>query len=520
MGLNALRNVPWILTTRGAESPAEALKFAHEIEGLDLSRSAFEVSSQLRILVAIFSLVVREQGGSIDLRMGLDPQAIDSAVGKIGNAANLDDPLQPFLQQCLLEDVSRDKTGWQQRIASEHPVKKLSPTVSPDQANEFWSRSNPELSTLPVADAVLALAVFHHFFPVSNSRYGGQKCTMGSPGFRFLGRENTATEVIWKGKNLLETLALNTPKRFVESEGLPAWADRTGELSCASFEESPLWSATWSSNAPACIWDEGTLVGVHIGGVPESWFRASMGKSKETRKTWWDERNLEDPFYLYIPNDKGELKAQRLDVGRDPTELAIGWLAEEKFEALRKNRPQMVLSPTADQDVLFFRHQIEGTSTSPSIRESSILDGDHTRWAPDPSVSDELVQFSRLVHEAHGVVTAPFREFSKADRAKLSRGETPFAFGQLKGRRADASTAYWRYVSEAFIDSLEEVEDSGYVSNRTLDRVRVAGLRAFDETVGAHYGQMEQLVSFVRGHVVSRLYSLVEQEKVEEVSEA
>ena len=314
MSTNALRDIPWIVSNDGLLTPREALLRAHQISGLDLSRPAFQVSSQLRILVAVLAITLYKSGGKFDLENGLSAESIDEAINEIGSAANIDDPEQPFLQQPALKPKSpADKTRIIEPGAA-FPVKKLSPTTSPDQANEFWQRANPDDLSFPAAEAVMALAVYHNFAPAGNNAYDGQKCVMGAPGLRFPGKDNSATEVLWHGSSLLETLALNTPQSFIETYSLPAWADRTGTRSCITTEEPPLWRATWSSNAPVCIWEGTTLVGARSGGVPETWYRPSMGKAKDSRKKWWDDRNTEDPFYFYIPDDKGARKAQRLDL--------------------------------------------------------------------------------------------------------------------------------------------------------------------------------------------------------------
>ena len=518
MGTNALRDIPWIITTEGLLTPREALLRAHQLKGLDLSQPAYQLSSQLRILVAVLAMVIHREGDKPDFEKGLSAEATDAVIDDIGPAANIDDPAQPFLQQPVLTPLSKTDKSRIMGTGSAFPVKKLFPTTPPDQANEFWGRSNPEVLELAAPEAVMALAVFHHFSPAGNNAYDGQKCAMGSPGLRFPGKDNTATEVLWHGSTLLETLVLNTPEPFTATYSLPAWADRTGERSCAATSEPPLWAATWSSNAPVCVWKGTTLVGVRSGGIPETWYRPSMGKTKESRKAWWDDRNKLDPFYFYIPDDKGVFKAQRLDIGRDPTALAVDWLAKGKFDDLHEYRPTALKAPRTDQDLLFLRHQIGGTASSPSIRASMTLLGDHTKWSPNPSASNEVIHFAELLERLHRNITAPFRRFSQGDKQKLARKPpvTPFAFDQLEHRRVDASTAFWRRISEVFEEALKEIDATGCVSDTTLDLVGAAAMRAFDETLAPHYSQLEQQASYVRNHVSRFVYHNIQNEKVGE----
>ncbi len=518
MGTNALRDIAWIATTEGPLTPREALLRAHELKGLDLSRPAFQVSSQLRILVAIFAMVAHREGNNLRLEDGIRAETIDRILDDIGSTASIDDPVQPFLQQPALEPRSKADKSRIIGAGTAFPNKKLFPTTPPDQANEFWKRSNPEALELAAPEAVMALAVFHHFSPAGNNAYDGQKCAMGSPGLRFPGKDNTATEVLWHGSTLLETLFLNTPKSFAAAYSLPAWADRTGERSCTADSEPHLWSETWSSNAPVCVWDGTTLLGVRSGGIPESWYRPSMGTTKESRKAWWDDRNTADPFYFYIPDDKGIRKAQRLDIGKDPTALAVDWLAKGKFDDIHNYRLPALRSPSPDQDLLFLRHQIGGTASSPSIRASITLLGNHTTWSPDPRTAQEVIQFAELMERLHRNVTAPFRRFTAGDKQKMARKPpiTPIAFDQLEHRRLDASTSFWRHVSEVFEEALKEIDATGYVLDATLDVVGAAAMRAFDETIAPHYSQLEQQASYVWNHVSRFVNHNIQSEKVGE----
>lgn len=500
MSINALRDIQWIHTTGGLLTPYEALRRADQLGGLDLSLPAFEVSSQMRILDAVFAMVVYKAGGQIDFHKPLPTQFLDAAIDEIGTAANLDDPRQPFLQQPRVTSPISKETAIE--AGSAYPIKKLFPTTPPDQASEFWGLSTPEVSSLPLDRAVLALAVFHHFSPAGNNAYNGQKCSMGSPGLRFPGKDNSATEFLWTGATLLETLALNTPRSFTQQYSLPAWADRTGEQSCSAADEPPLWAATWSSNAPVCVWTSDSLVGVRVGGIPEEWYHAAtMGKSKQTRKEWWDLRNTVDPFYFYRIDPKGIPKAQRLDIGKDPTALVVDWLANNKFTELQEKRHGMVREPSNDAKLLFLRHQIGGTASSPSIRASLALVGTQSEWAPSSDIADIVVGLATMMESLHRIITAPFRRFTMGDKQKMSSGRTPIAFDSLTHRRPDASTSFWRHTSSAFTAAFDEINHQGDISDHTMWSIGAAAMRAFDETIEPHIAQLGPLGVYVRGNV-------------------
>ena len=85
-----------------------------------------------------------------------------------------------------------------------------------------------------------------------------------------------------------------------------------------------------------------------------------------------DAAQSKDPFYLYINNGK-ELKLQRLNLGKDATALAINWAAQNKTAEFEKASSSHVLPPTAEARLVFIRHRMEGTASSPNIRASEVF---------------------------------------------------------------------------------------------------------------------------------------------------
>ncbi|WP_051866672.1 type I-E CRISPR-associated protein Cse1/CasA [Corynebacterium atypicum] len=275
MTINALRDIKFLRITKGRTSVRNALLTAHDPDTqLDLNQPAYIVTSQLRLLAAVTAVALRHTDARVDkLRaQGLEQAAIDAALEDLSAGCDPFDATYPFMQRPVVpahgpKDAAR-KLG-----PGEQPVKKLSPSMPPDDAEEYWNLANAERTSLPLADAILQLVVFHYLSMAGNNAYDGDKCQMGSPAMRFVGTGKAATEICVVHETLLDTLLSQIPTSWVHGAGLPAWADRRCEVSLTSEsgrpEIHPLWAATWSSNAPACYWEDERLTGVRTGGIPE-----------------------------------------------------------------------------------------------------------------------------------------------------------------------------------------------------------------------------------------------------------
>lgn len=495
---NALTEISWVRTSAGAMTPRDALLHAHEIESLDLSAPALEVSSTYRLLCQLFALAVREMDNSSSFTKAkqVDPAALDRAIESLGSAVDLFDDKQPFMQRPALQPAN--KTDRARKIGrGDQPVKKLFPFMPSDQAERFWELSVETDHALDLPEATLALVVFHNFSMAGNNRYDGDKCQMGAPGIRFPGQDNTATEMIWKGQTLLDTLSLNTPKSWVDEGGLPAWADRTGAVSRDPRTGSlpSLWASSWSSNAAVAYWEDNRLAGVRTGGVPAEWLPIK-GIDDKALKKWWDDRNTQDPFYLYVPDRAGDLKAQRLDLQRDTLDLAVEWNAESKAEKLISAGRQHVSTPH-NRDLIFFRHQVGGTASSPSIRASQVLVGNRDVWAPSEDVAENVRVFAELIRKLHFTVTGAFRRKRASDKAT---GGTA-VLEALESRKADASAYFWREVSGAFNQYLAHVQDNPILTEDDIRALRIACMNAFDQAAEPYWSQHRQSVEQVRARV-------------------
>lgn len=533
MGINALTDVRFLLTQESYASLREYLLNCHRAEwALHEAIAGFRYTAQLRLAASVAAVALRYvdnlprkvRSGAL-LESGLPEHAVDAALQDVEPGSDLFSERQPFMQRPA-KTPKGPKDNARALGPQQHPVKKLSPSMPPDEAETYWNLGVGALSSLPLETAVLELVTYHHMSMAGNNSYDGDKCQMGSPAMRYVGADYTATEVFIRGESDLATLLRLIPKQWVEGTGLPAWADRTCEQSLVDEGEMqiahPLWSATWSSNAPACYWEGEELHGVRTGGIPEEWYRKSeMGTTKETRKQWWDTRNQDDPFYLYMSDEQGQLKVQRLDFGRDGTELAVEWAAEGKTGALLEPRLPRVLDRAPDEvPVVFVRHYIAGTASSPNIRASEIFETNQNLWAfaIDPWLRRDVQTQAKYIQQLNAAVRSPFGRKPNSTAASVYLDD-------LADRRGDIEQAFWRKIRAVYVDILQEIRQNYQGSDQNhqgsddqpspfvlpdnlTERCVHAGLEAFDEVVNPHSLQEPARIAFVRSNLQRRLWGI------------
>ncbi|WP_314194533.1 type I-E CRISPR-associated protein Cse1/CasA [uncultured Arthrobacter sp.] len=489
---SALTDVPWIRTSDGPMTVQDALLGAHNIAGFDPGLNGIESGAQIRFLAAVAALIIRRQGGPLK---GFAAGSVLNVIGDLEPACNLFDADRPFLQ------AAHDGKGL--APGQKTPVKRLYPWMPADRAEDFWTRG-AAAKELSVAEATLALAVHHHYSFGGNNRIDGRACVNGSPGIRYPGIGFTATELLWHGASLFETLMMNLPKSWVEGTGLPAWADPSCAVSHGGpgKPEHPLWRATWGSNTAQCLWADDALVAVSIGGSRN--LPPTMRSGKEGAKEWWDLRNTEDPFYLYLDvetkNAAGvvtsvQRKAQRLDFGHQETDLVVEWNAKGLSAAVRSRSRGAVKSPGRSANLMFLRHLVEGTATCPVVRRTEVLISSPKKWV----IADDR---TRAVSQAAGLVKAVCAEVAKPFTLKGR-------LTALRDRRGDAETAFWRNVTAPF----EEFIING--TGTTIDpavwpRVRAAALDAFDEIAASAPGpKLAPFIMSARSSVARNISGLM-----------
>jgi hypothetical protein len=207
-----------------------------------------------------------------------------------------------------------------------------------------------------------------------------------------------------------------------------------------------------------------------------------MGAGKEAAKAWWDQRNTEDTFYLYTDvetkNAAGAVisvqrKAQRLDLGHQETDLAVEWSAKGLSSAVRSRSKGTLKTPGRDAQLMFLRHLVEGSASSPVVRRTEVLISSPKKWVVDEDRAEAVSSAAKLVKVACDAVSSPF----------TLKG----LLTSLRDRRGDTETAYWRKVSGPF----EEFIING--TGDTIDpsvwpQVLDAALGAFDEVTASAPG--------------------------------
>ena len=484
----ALTGIEWIRSSGGPMTVRGALLQAHSIEGLQAGLNGIQAGAQMRFLTAVAALVIRFQGPPAGF---FDEAAVDRALGVLAPLCNVLDPDRPFLQ--MGSGPGAPQPG------KDVPVKKLLPWMPADRAEDFWS-DGIQPSRLPLADAVLALVIHHYYSFGGNNKIDGRSCANGSPGIRYPGVGYTATEVLWAGTNLFETILANTPRAWVAGSGLPAWADPSCSVSGLGpgRPEHPLWRASWGSNTARCRWEESALTAVSTGGSAH--LPPSMAAGKAAAKAWWDTRNTEDTFYLYVDIEKknargvvlsSERKAQRLDFGHSTTDLAVEWNSKNLSSALRSRSSGMVLPPRRGAQIMFLRHLVEGSASSPVVRRTEVLVSSPKKWVIDEDRADAVSSASLLVKAACSEVCKPFSE-----KGRLAA---------IRDRRPEVETAFWQRVARPFEDFI--INGAGdSIDPAVWPAVRAAALAAFDEvTSSAPVPKLAPFIMTARNRVAGAL---------------
>ncbi|WP_241879848.1 CRISPR-associated protein [Corynebacterium diphtheriae] len=537
MKANAFSDIAWIRTTAGLVTPKEALSRCHEPGfSLDMSLPGFEISAQFRFLLSVTALLVREEFGRAPslgqtqslLQNGFSSAVVEKVNQNLVSHLNVLDGLQPFMGRPRLhpegpKDASR-------RIGpGDQEVKKLSPAMPSEQGEDYWNLLVEFPDSLSISEATLKIVTYHYFSMAGNNKFDGDKTRMGAPGIRFPGKGYAATEHIWirEGSSLLRSLLTSLPTSWVKGEGLPAWADRTAQKSRTGQQQfHALWEATWSSNTVVSYWEDGYLTGVRVGGIPPAWWPdiPNTKEGEKALKLWWDQRNEKDPLYFYLKNKKGEPKAQRIDFGRDGIDLAVEWAAEAKMMDLVEKTYKNVLPvdsyPTVDGDdegidkyqLVFFRHQVEGTASSPSIRASEVFLADRSVWAFDLSCDEQLRlrDNAQLVRDVYITFLGVFRRKSAADASReVATGWGAAVLDSLAVSQSDASDAYWRGVTDVYQKYLADLRVGEEITEELYRGIRSAALEAYDEVTAPYLAQYANEIYYVRASLVRSVNSKI-----------
>lgn len=241
----------------------EVFTDGHLVDHLDV-RAPIERAGVLRLLSSLTALIARTQGvtpstAAAVARDGFDPIAVKDTLDEIDDYLWLIHPYTPFLQE------------GRYRAASTPPktAASIRSTSPGDSSKAWWGRPGDGFATghLPLTSAPGALAGFWFYSTNGNGKVTLDGVPVAQQGAA-AGKVIAAGVRLWKvGSSLTETLLLNTPESWINSQELPAWAQSlTG-----SGSPDPLIGATITGNAALLLpeWVEGSVVftGAHIGGA-------------------------------------------------------------------------------------------------------------------------------------------------------------------------------------------------------------------------------------------------------------
>lgn len=241
----------------------EAFTSAHLIDRIDV-RAPIERAGVMRFLTSLTALVARAQGvtpsSAADVaRDGFDAVAVKNALDAIDDRLWLIHPETPFLQE----------GGYRTATTATKTAASIRSTSPGDSSKAWWGRPGGGFATghLSLTSAPGALAGFWFYSTNGNGKVALDGVPVAQQGSA-AGKTVAAGVRLWKvGSSLAETLLLNTPEAWIESQELPAWA----QTLTGSGSLDPLIGGTITGNAALLLpdWVDGSVVftGAHVGGV-------------------------------------------------------------------------------------------------------------------------------------------------------------------------------------------------------------------------------------------------------------
>ena len=170
--------------------------------------------------------------------------------------------------------------------------------------------------------------------------------------------------------------------------------------------------------------------------------------------------------------------------------------------------------------VVFVRHYIAGTASSPNIRASEIFETNQNLWAfaIDPWLRRDVQTQAKYIQQLNAAVRSPFGRKPNSTAASVYLDD-------LADRRGDIEQAFWRKIRAVYVDILQEIrqyyqssdqnhqvsgdEPSPFVlPDNLIERCVHAGLEAFGEVVNPHSLQEPARIAFVRSNLQRRLWGI------------
>jgi hypothetical protein len=253
-----LIDLPWIPVRRGDGTEAnlglrEMFMGAHELTEITAS-SPLEHEAITRFLTTVTALVVRAADEDWDPRddAQFPPVAVDTALSQVAAHLDLAALYDPFMQDVSTGDASDFKAGHVTSLSLDRPNSTVQAWHFRRQLDE-----RPD-GQVDWARLGVLLITFWYFAGTNNVDIAGRK-QAGS----LCGKAGNGLHLFWRGPSLAHTLLANTPLSWAEGSDLPAWADRDGSTSRATFQSAvtdstPLWWASYSPNTVMVWADEKT----------------------------------------------------------------------------------------------------------------------------------------------------------------------------------------------------------------------------------------------------------------------
>lgn len=468
---NILTDIPWIITTEGKKTIGETLLLSH-VEGFNISKEqeGFFYGAQIRILTQIAILAIRNTAGGIDhvLDNGFSQESLTETFEQLDDGAHLRSGKYPFMQWPLDTDV----TG-----KTQQNVEKL---LSTGASSDFWDLGSRK-TALSLEDATLWATVWGLYSMAGNTVIQGKRHKNCAPAGRgdYAGR--TATEIIFEGETLSETLINCADTKALLSKNtddLPAWADREGTRSNTLTEMGPLWKLSWSSNACLLHWENDEVVKVSLGGVPNNWLPTGFKESgyNDALKNWDADRDVEDAFYMYAHEEKnGETKPRLKEIPYEisTTEMMLRWVLEGAY-AFKKPRPGV-----RTKNPVILQHKLSDDFKTPLIRSSRVLDTDPSLWIlagnTDPDVVRNVKMLAEYVNDVRGCLEKAMQKRKDPESQKgyvFDEDFTPI--------RRDVLETFWNNLEQTYRKaalSFEEGEEFDQRIQRDIKTITVETFR-------------------------------------------
>lgn len=484
--------------------------------------SPLEHEALTRFLSTVTALVVRAAGPGWDpsLDTRFPPDAVETALSSLAAHLDLAGPVDPFMQDAPTAGSSDFNAS---------PVTSLS-LDRPNLTVQAW-HFRGQLNERPDGQITWArlgvlLVTFWYFAGTSNVDIEGRK-QVGS----LCGKAGNGLHLFWRGPSLAHTLLANTPRAWVDSSDLPAWADRDGSSSGAAYPEliagaTPLWWGSYSPNTVTVWADQGTgLPALCItGGSP----RQPKGMPAPLTRATKAGRAMELFAQRYPTgvdgagaalNQRAECAKIAKELGGDDAQNKVAITAltdllrvEDRAGTLGAAKPERLSKMSPDLATLrnlslwyeagaadLLNQRVSEVVLRPSKRGGQwALEFCHTT-TKNPTVlvytsaawvgrePNQSAQFTLDPDEAKAVLSVAKRveDIATILCKQLSKGS---ALSELVGSRRDLKDHFYYLADGACTQAISDAASGKEMAPDVVDAVRAAALDAFDDVISPFSG--------------------------------